>query len=216
MILRNHSQVSIKRAGVIITLATTMLVSLAACGTSDPGVQPAATATQSTSAAPVETTVAPALETTVAIAPDAVPTEGDDISGMEGMEGMEGMDDNSTTPTQPATDSSAAATATPATDQSTTAGATTEVQGTLREWAIDLSQQEVPAGKVIFTVTNQGRSAHNFTVQDSTGVIGKTPNFSSSDGPQTLELELAPGTYNIICSLPGHAARGQQTTLVVK
>jgi plastocyanin len=129
---------------------------------------------------------------------------------------MEGMDNNSATPTHPATDSSAAPTATPAAGQGATAGATTEVQGTLREWAIDLSQQEVPAGKVIFTVTNQGGSAHNFTVQDSTGVIGRTPNFSRSDGPQMLEVELAPGTYTIICSLPGHAARGQQTTLVVK
>lgn len=93
---------------------------------------------------------------------------------------------------------------------------TTEVQAVLKEWSIELSQQEVPAGKIRFTVTNQGQMAHNFTVTDDSGVIGNTPTFRSSEGAHTLEVDLKPGTYTIICSLPGHAARGQKTTLTVK
>jgi hypothetical protein len=58
--------------------------------------------------------------------------------------------------------------------------------------------------------------AHNLTVLDSSGEIAATPSFMSSEGPQTLEVQLQPGTYTIICSLPGHAARGQKTELVVK
>ena len=58
--------------------------------------------------------------------------------------------------------------------------------------------------------------AHNFTVTDSSGQIARTPTFAGSQGPQTLEVTLAPGTYTIICDLPGHAARGQKATLVVK
>jgi plastocyanin len=126
------------------------------------------------------------------------------------------MAEGTTTPAEPTAGTNAGGTATPAANQDTGGVNSVEVQGTLREWAIDLSQQEIPAGMVVFTVSNEGQFAHNFAVQDSTGVIGKTPTFSKADGAQTLELELAPGTYNIICTLPGHASRGQQTTLVVK
>ncbi|HEY0070775.1 MAG TPA: sulfocyanin-like copper-binding protein [Chloroflexia bacterium] len=194
---------------MVITLAFAMLVSLAACGTTTPATQPVATATQAAVAAPVGTSVGGALETSVA-APVALPTDVADMGDMGD------MNEGAATPTQSVGDAGAAATATPATDQGASAGSTTQVQGTLREWAIDLSRQEVPAGKVVFTVTNTGQNTHNFTVMDSSGVIGGTPNFSSRDGAQTLELELAPGTYTIICSLPGHAVRGQQTQLVVK
>jgi plastocyanin len=160
--------------------------------------------------APVETTLPAELETAVTTAPSAVATESTDMGDMAGME-------DEANATQAPADPAGAATATPAADQGASNGSATQVQGTLREWAIDLSQQEVPAGKVIFTVTNTGQNTHNFAVEDSTGaLIAKTPNFGSRDGAQTLELDLAPGTYTIICSLPGHAARGQRTQLVVK
>ncbi|HEX8218470.1 MAG TPA: hypothetical protein VF914_04555 [Chloroflexia bacterium] len=211
MTLRNHSQGNIKRAALITTLAATMLVSLAACGgPGTPAATPVATATQTVVMAPVETTLPAELETAVTTAPSAVATESTDMGDMAGME-------DEANATQAPADPAGAATSTPATGQGATDGSATQVQGTLREWAIDLSQQEVPAGKVIFTVTNTGQNTHNFAVEDSTGaLIAKTPNFGSRDGAQTLELELAPGTYTIICSLPGHAARGQRTQLVVK
>jgi uncharacterized cupredoxin-like copper-binding protein len=124
------------------------------------------------------------------------------------------------TTTTPAADTSgqAAATSTAATASSgSTGGATTQVQGTLREWAIDLSQSEVPAGTVQFSVTNTGMMRHNFTVLDASGnEVGRTPDFAGSEGAQTLQVTLQPGTYTIICSLPGHAQRGQKTQLVVK
>jgi plastocyanin len=135
---------------------------------------------------------------------------------MGDMGDMGEMAEGTTTPTEPTATTGSTSAATPAGDQGTGGVNSVEVQGTLREWALDLSQQEVPAGMVVFTVSNEGQFAHNFAVQDSTGVIAKTPNFSKADGPQTLELELAPGTYTVICTLPGHASRGQQATLVVK
>lgn len=221
MIIGNQSQGHIKRAGLVTTLAAAMMVSLAACGgtpaTPTPAAQPTAqltaTATDSGVAAPVETTGATALDTAVATVPAALATEGADMGDMGDMGEMA---EGTTTPSEPTAGTNAEATATPAAGQGAGDTSSIEVQGTLREWAIDLSQREVPAGKVTFTVTNEGQFAHNFAVEDTTGVIGKTPNFSKTDGAQTLELELAPGTYNIICTLPGHASRGQQTTLVVK
>jgi uncharacterized cupredoxin-like copper-binding protein len=107
-------------------------------------------------------------------------------------------------------------TATPLPSTSGEASTTTEVQATLKEWSIELSQQEVPAGKIRFTVTNQGRMAHNLTITNDSGTIDKTSNFTSSDGPQTLEVDLQPGTYTLICDLPGNAQRGQRIELTVK
>jgi uncharacterized cupredoxin-like copper-binding protein len=130
------------------------------------------------------------------------------------------MDETATpagTEVTPTTAAQADATATTVQTQPTqSSGAETTVQATLKEWAIVLSQSEVPAGKVTFTVTNQGQMMHNLTIQDSSGVVAKTPNFDSSQGAQTLEVELQPGTYTLLCSLPGHAARGQMTQLTVK
>lgn len=214
MTFKNHSQGNIKKAGLITTLAGIMLVSLAACGgPATPAATPVATATQPEAMAPVGTTVPEGLETAITTAPSAVATESTDMGDMGD---MAEMGDEATATPAPA-DAGGAATPTPAADQGASDGSTTQVQGTLREWAIDLSQQEVPAGKVIFTVTNTGQNTHNFAVEDSTGaMIAKTPNFGSRDGAQTLELDLAPGTYTIICTLPGHATRGQRTQLVVK
>ncbi len=207
-----NTQEHIKRAGLATTLAATLVFSLAACGgTASPTAAPTAqsTATVADSGVdPIGTTEAMLPNEALATAPAALPTEGMDMGEMA---------EGTTTPAEPTTGTAAEATATtPSGDQGTSAGSSVEVQGTLREWAIDLSQQEVPAGKVVFIVTNEGQFAHNFSVEDGTGVIAKTPNFSKADGAQTLEIELAPGTYNVICSLPGHAARGQQTILVVK
>jgi plastocyanin len=91
------------------------------------------------------------------------------------------------------------------------------ISAVLREWALDLSANEVAAGKVTFSVTNQGSMGHNLTVVDSSGsVVGATPTFRKSEGAQSLEVTLAPGTYTVLCSLPGHAAMGQKAQLVVK
>ncbi len=108
------------------------------------------------------------------------------------------------------------ATATPGTGAGTSSGSGTAVAATLREWAIDLSQAEVPAGKVTFTVTNQGQMPHNLTVTQNGATVGATSTFGSAAGPQTLEVDLKAGTYTLICSLPGHAGRGQKIDLVVK
>jgi len=128
------------------------------------------------------------------------------------MPGMSG-DMMTETPATPAPDLAVTPTQ-PSTVQ--VAGSTTEVAATLKEWSIELSQAEVAAGTIRFTVTNESRMQHNLTILDGSGEVGRTPDFSSRQGVQTLEVNLQPGTYTLICSLPGHAARGQRINLVVK
>jgi hypothetical protein len=185
-------------------LALVAVVSLAACG--------GAAATPTTTTAPVP----PTATTAAAIVPEPEATA---TTVMEDMAGME-----EATPTAVATDGAAPGgpvpTAPIATPEGSSNGGTsgvTEINAVLKEWAIDMDQGEVSAGTVTFVVTNEGRMDHNLTVLDSNGIqMGGTPNFRGSAGAQTFEVTLAPGTYTIVCSLPGHAQRGQQTELVVK
>lgn len=111
-----------------------------------------------------------------------------------------------------------ATTAPAATDNTGSDSATAqEVKISLTEWAITPSNVEVNAGRVKFIVTNEGQFTHNvdFLIEGA-GEAGKTKDFKSSENPQTLELDLKPGTYNMICSITGHADRGMKGTLVVK
>jgi len=141
----------------------------------------------------------------VANPPAAAPTATTSTQGMD----MPAMTDT------PASDSRAAAAPTPADGAGPSSGGT-DVQATLKEWAIELSQAEVPAGTVRFTVTNAGTMPHNLTVTQNGSTLGATSTFGPAAGPQTLEVTLQPGTYTLICSLPGHAQRGQKIDLVVK
>ena len=58
----------------------------------------------------------------------------------------------------------------------------TEVQATLIEWSIQLSQSQVPAGNVRFTVTNQGQMMHNLTILDSSGVLAQNSHLQRQAG----------------------------------
>jgi uncharacterized cupredoxin-like copper-binding protein len=204
---------NLTRLTLFTVLLTAMALGLAACGgdTTGNAAQPAATAITAASDTSGQTDAATSTPEMAMTDSGTATTAPSDTSS------------NAAAPTDttaPADNTSAQATATPAALDSagsgSASGTTTDVQATLKEWAIDLSQSEVPAGKVRFTVTNNGMMRHNFTIQGTSGDIGQTPIFSSSDGAQTLEVDLQPGTYTIICSLPGHAARGQKTQLVVK
>jgi hypothetical protein len=192
---------NIGRIALMGTLAAVMVTALAACGSgTDTGGNPTATLPASEPTATTATTDS-----------SAAPAPTDTSGSMDGMgeaptQMPAGTTNDLATPTQATADG-----------QGGGSGSETSINATLREWAIDLSQKEVAAGKIQFTVTNQGQMPHNLTVLDSNGnKLGQTNVFSGSEGPQTLEVDLTSGTYTIICSLPGHAQRGQMTELVVK
>ncbi len=125
-------------------------------------------------------------------------------------------DNNSPTPAN-TTGPSAPTAAVQQNPPGTTTGGDTKgansVNVVLKEWAIEPKQVGIPAGKVKFTVTNQGQYGHDLVIQ---GTDGKTKVFKSSDGPQTIEVDLKPGTYTWICDLPQHADKGMKGELDVK
>ncbi|MDQ6694241.1 MAG: hypothetical protein M3014_07445 [Chloroflexota bacterium] len=206
MIFKEYLGNKIARTGMTAMLAGTILLGLSACGgTTD------ATPTSGTTGAATTATQATGTTGATDTTGSAAPTMSPDMSAaMSPTSGAAGA--MASTPAAGGT----MAVVTPAAGGSTGAGNATVVQGTLKEWAIDLSQKEVPAGKVRFMITNAGQMRHNFTVTSKGSKVGGTSTFSSSDGAQTLELDLQPGTYTAICSLPGHASRGQTVDFTVK
>ena len=133
-------------------------------------------------------------------------------------------DSESSSTTAPATTS--AATTSAATTPSTSgaaaaASAVTVVLGKPQEFSLVPSVASVPAGKVTFKVTNSGKILHEMVVvpapggseslkqPDGTaseaGAPGEAPDVETGQ-TKTFTVTLKPGTYSLLCNLPGHFA----------
>lgn len=80
--------------------------------------------------------------------------------------------------------------------------------------AWDQPTYQARAGNVTFVVTNTSPIAHNFVIQGM-GVAATSRNFRRQD-PHLLSLpNLAPGEYQILCTVPGHREGGMVARLIV-
>jgi nitrite reductase (NO-forming) len=122
------------------------------------------------------------------------------------------------TPTATSPAATATTTQAPEGNGTTDGGAMQEVTLKLTEWAIDPKNPEVNAGKVKFTVTNEGEFPHDAVIilEKDGKEIARTPVFTKAENPQTMEADLEAGTYTLICDVPGHAQQGMTGTLTVK
>ena len=65
------------------------------------------------------------------------------------------------------------------------------------------------------SVTNAGPTVHNVTVRDAAGtVLFGTKDLREGES-ETVAQPIAPGTYVLFCSLPGHESLGIKGTLTV-
>jgi uncharacterized cupredoxin-like copper-binding protein len=86
----------------------------------------------------------------------------------------------------------------------------TRVSVAAKEFRFTLSRRAVPAGKVIFVVTNKGKIAHDFRIAGKkTAVIAPGHHVT-----MTVVFKRA-GEYPYVCTLPGHAAAGMKGVLDV-
>jgi plastocyanin len=92
---------------------------------------------------------------------------------------------------------------------------TNRVDVKLAEWTIEPKQLQIPAGSTTFVATNTGKFSHNFVLQKDGKEVGGTPTFPASDSPKEVTLDLQPGTYTAICTVPGHAQQGMTGTIIV-
>lgn len=71
------------------------------------------------------------------------------------------------------------------------------------------------AGNVTINFTNSSPISHDVKIESSSGEeIGGTE--LVSEGTESAEVELKPGTYTFFCSVPGHRQAGMEGTLTVK
>jgi plastocyanin len=85
------------------------------------------------------------------------------------------------------------------------------VSVSLSEFAIQPSTVTVPEGGTL-TVSNSGSQTHNLEVVDQ----DKKTRDIEGGGKTELDLDgLEPGTYQVLCAIPGHADSGMTATLVI-
>jgi len=85
----------------------------------------------------------------------------------------------------------------------------------LTEFALDPSDLTLSAGTYTFDGINDGAIPHALSLAGE-GVEAGTPDMSYPSGAsQTFEVELAPGTYEIYCPVPGHKQAGMVGTITV-
>jgi plastocyanin len=86
----------------------------------------------------------------------------------------------------------------------------TKVTVTMYDFRFKLSKSSIPAGKVTFTVTNKGKSIHNFAIPKV-----KTSPFLAPGKSTTYTVTMKPGSYHYICTVPRHVELGMFGTLKV-
>src|SRR3954462_15557136 len=128
--------------------------------------------------------------------------------------------------------SSTTASAGGSTESSSMSGAT--VNATEKDFAIGLDKSSTTSGGVTFAITNQGPSTHEFVVFKTDLPADKLPvknGAVNEDSKQldhideqediapgstsNLSVTLDPGSYVVICNLPGHYLQGMYAPLTV-
>jgi plastocyanin len=184
--MRRRSRPSIIRHPIVATLPC-LLVVLAACG-SDAKSSGTTVAPATTAAA---TAAAPA--TTASAVTTAAPAA---------------------TTAAPATTAASATTAAAATGTGTAAAAAgTPVAVSEKEFSIDLAPTSLAAGTYTFNVANAGQFKHNLVIEGN-GVDATSDTFTGGQSG-ALTVKLAPGTYDVYCSIPTHKAKGMDLTITV-
>jgi uncharacterized cupredoxin-like copper-binding protein len=130
-----------------------------------------------------------------------------------------GKSDSTAAPAAPAV---AAAPAVPATPG--------KIDLTLKQFSVNPTATQAPAGRVTFNVTNAGSIPHEMVVlrtdkpaasllngarADETGNVGETGDMLPG-ATKKLSLNLKAGHYALICNLPGHYSAGQHIDFAVK
>jgi uncharacterized cupredoxin-like copper-binding protein len=100
----------------------------------------------------------------------------------------------------------------------------------LKEFSINPTVSQAPAGRVTFGVKNSGTVPHEFVVlrtdkpagsllngakADETGNVGETGDLAPG-ASKKLSLNPKAGHYALICNLPGHYKAGQHTDFSIR
>jgi hypothetical protein len=90
-----------------------------------------------------------------------------------------------------------------------------------QEWSLWLSRSSLPAGRVTVALWNRGQDAHDLRIRrlNVAGVMtgsAEGVGMTQSGGLHQGAWRLAPGRYELYCSMPGHLALGMHVKLLVR
>jgi plastocyanin len=90
-----------------------------------------------------------------------------------------------------------------------------------QEWSLWPSRTSLPAGTVTVQLWNRGMDAHDLRIRrlNATGaMVGRVEGVATTQSGQLHQStwRLGTGTYQLYCSMPGHAARGMKVTIHVR
>lgn len=88
-----------------------------------------------------------------------------------------------------------------------------DIEITVRDFEIVPGEVRVTSGEAVnLTVTNRGAAPHDFTIPDLGIRVVVAPGQTETVGFSAS----VPGTYDTLCTVPGHAGAGMIGTLVVE
>lgn len=79
----------------------------------------------------------------------------------------------------------------------------------------DKPEYTASAGDVTFAVSNPSPMVHQFSVEGN-GVDFKSPDLNAGAKQNFTVKGLKPGTYQLVCNVPGHKEAGMVSKLIVK
>jgi uncharacterized cupredoxin-like copper-binding protein len=110
-----------------------------------------------------------------------------------------------------------------------------DVTATEQDYTISLDKTEVPAGSTTFSISNEAGQTHEFVVVKTDLDAGELPTGEDGDvdeegegiepvdevediaagSTESLTVDLAAGSYVVICNLPGHYRQGMRASFTV-
>lgn len=81
-----------------------------------------------------------------------------------------------------------------------------------KDFAIAMDKTTIKAGSITFNIKNNGPSPHNIAVKE----LNKVSDNVDAGKTGSLAVDLQPGTYTVICNIPGHEQLGMKVTLTVQ
>ncbi len=89
-------------------------------------------------------------------------------------------------------------------------GPATRITVSATEFRFKLTKSKAPVGKVVFTVVNKGKFAHDFKIAGKS-----TPELAPGKKAKVTVTFTKSGKYRYVCTLPGHAAAGMKGAFAV-
>jgi uncharacterized cupredoxin-like copper-binding protein len=85
----------------------------------------------------------------------------------------------------------------------------------MREFEFEPKPLKAKAGTVRFVLMNRGTVDHDFAIPTLAGHGNHEQHLVPPGKTRTVDLELKPGTYEAVCTVPGHQGAGMSVTIEV-